>query len=104
MTLQATASLNGVDQPILTINAANAGGIPANSVVAYTSAWGSQIRGRGMTASTNVAEVLVQDDKVVQVNPSAGTGAIPETVRTTSSAATPAPTPSRRSRPATRSR
>jgi hypothetical protein len=78
MTLQAGASLNGTDRPILTINAANAGGTPANSIVAYTSAWGTQIRGRGMAGVANVAEVLVQDDKVVQVNPGAGSGAIPD--------------------------
>ena len=78
LTLQATATLNGADRPILTVNAANGGGTPANSVVAYTPAWGSQIRGRGMAGVANVAEVLVQDDKVVQVNPSAGSGAIPD--------------------------
>jgi exopolysaccharide biosynthesis protein len=76
MTLQATATLNGTPQPILTINAANASGIPANSMVAYTSAWGSQIRSRGTAGVANVAEVLVTDDQVVQVNPAAGTGAI----------------------------
>src|SRR6478609_1638998 len=78
MTLQATATLDGAAQPILTINAANASGVPANSMVAYTSAWGSQIRSRGTAGVANVAEVLVQDDKVVQVNNSAGTGAIPD--------------------------
>jgi exopolysaccharide biosynthesis protein len=78
MTLQATATLNGVAQPILTINAANASGVPANSMVAYTSAWGDAIRSRGTAGVANVAEVLVTDDKVVQVNSTVGKGAIPE--------------------------
>src|SRR6478609_6273805 len=78
MTLQATATLDGAAQPILTINAANASGVPADSMVAYTSAWGSAIRSRGTAGVANVAEVLVQDGKVVQVNATAGTGAIPE--------------------------
>jgi hypothetical protein len=78
MTLEATATLNGTPLPILTINAANASGIPAGSMVAYTSAWGSQTRNRGTAGVANVAEVLVQNDKVVQVNPAAGSGAIPD--------------------------
>ena len=78
MTLEASADLNGTAKPVLTINAANAGGTPAGSIVAYTSAWGNQIRGRGMAGVANVAEVLVKDDKVVEVHPSAGTGAIPD--------------------------
>ena len=77
MTLQATATLNGAARPIVGINAANAGGTPADSMVAYTAAWGTQIRGRGMAGVANVAEVLVSDDKVVSVNPAAGSGAIP---------------------------
>ena len=38
----------------------------------------AQIRGAASRASTNVAEVLVQDDKVVSVRAAAGAGAIPD--------------------------
>ena len=78
MTLQASADLNGTVKPILTLNAANSGGVPAGSIIAYTSAWGSQIRSRSVAGVANVAEVLVQDDKVVEVHNAAGTGAIPD--------------------------
>jgi hypothetical protein len=78
LTLQATANLNGTEKPVVTLNAASSGGVPAGSIVAYTSAWGSQIRGRSFAGVANVAEVLVQDGKVVQVNATAGTGAIPD--------------------------
>ncbi|WP_051325134.1 phosphodiester glycosidase family protein [Candidatus Solirubrobacter pratensis] len=78
MTLQATANLNGTDTPVVTLNAASSGGVPAGSIIAYTSAWGSQTRGRSVAGVANVAEVLVQDGKVVQVNNTAGSGAIPD--------------------------
>ncbi|WP_053226437.1 phosphodiester glycosidase family protein [Solirubrobacter soli] len=78
LTLQATANLNSTEKPVVTLNAASSGGVPAGSIVAYTSAWGSQIRGRSFAGVANVAEVLVQDGKVVQVNNAAGTGAIPD--------------------------
>jgi 3',5'-cyclic AMP phosphodiesterase CpdA len=78
LTLQATANLNGVEKPVVTLNAASSGGVPAGSIVAYTSAWGSQIRGRSFNGVANVAEVLVQDGKVVQVNGATGSGAIPD--------------------------
>ncbi|HEY6891151.1 MAG TPA: phosphodiester glycosidase family protein [Solirubrobacter sp.] len=78
LTLQASADLNGTVKPILTLNAASSGGVPAGSIIAYTSAWGSQIRSRSVAGVANVAEVLVQDDKVVEVHNSAGTGAIPD--------------------------
>src|SRR3954447_5098438 len=71
MALQATANLNGADKPVVTLNAASSGGVPAGSIVAYTSAWGSATRARSFAGATNVAEVLVQDGKVVQVNSSA---------------------------------
>jgi hypothetical protein len=76
LTLQATADLNGTQKPVVTLNAASSDGVPAGSIVAYTSAWGSQIRGRSFNGVANVAEVLVQDGKVVRVNDTAGTGAI----------------------------
>ena len=78
MTLQATADLNGTEKPVVTLNAASSGGIPAGSIIAYTSAWGSQIRGRSVAGVANVAEVLVQDGKVVEVHTAAGSGAIPD--------------------------
>src|SRR3954469_19158814 len=78
MALQATANLNGADKPVVTLNAPSSGGVPAGSIVAYTSAWGSATRARSFAGATNVAEVLVQDGKVVQVNSSAGSGAIPD--------------------------
>ena len=70
--------LNGTDKPVVTLNAASSGGVPAGSIIAYTSAWGSQIRSRSVAGVANVAEVLVQDDKVVEVHNAAGTGAIPD--------------------------
>src|ERR1700754_1044433 len=78
MTLQGTANLNGADTPVVTLNAASSGGVPAGSIVAYTSAWGSATRARSFAGVSNVAEVLVQDGKVVQVNNAAGSGAIPD--------------------------
>jgi 3',5'-cyclic AMP phosphodiesterase CpdA len=77
LTLQATATLNGTAQPIASINAADAGGIPANSMIAYNSAWGTATRARPLTGVANVAEALVQDGKVVSVSPTVGAGAIP---------------------------
>src|SRR5262249_37447482 len=78
MTVQATANLNGTDKPVVTLNAASSGGVPAGSIVAYTSAWGSASRARSFAGVSNVAEVLVQDGKVVQVNNAAGKSAIPD--------------------------
>ncbi len=77
LTLQATASLKGTDTPVLSLNAADAGGIPANGLVAYTPAWGTATRARGVAGVANAAEVLVTGDKVVQVNTTVGSGAIP---------------------------
>ncbi len=78
LTLQATANLNGTEKPVVTLNAASSGGIPAGSIIAYTSAWGGQIRGRSVAGVANVAEALVQDGKVVEVHTAAGSGAIPD--------------------------
>jgi len=77
LTLQATATLNGSDTPILSLNAADAAGVPQNGMIAYTSLWGSATRARGVAGASNVAEALVQGDKVVQVNGAVGAGAIP---------------------------
>src|SRR6201991_3847566 len=65
MTLQATASLNGTEKPVVTLNAASSGGVPAGSIVAYTSAWGSQIRGRSMAGVAHAAAGPGPDDKGV---------------------------------------
>src|SRR5262249_6177078 len=78
MTLQANANFGGADHPVVTLNAASSGGVPAGSIIAYTSAWGSGIRSRSVAGVANVAEVLVQDGKVVEVHNSAGSGAIPD--------------------------
>jgi hypothetical protein len=62
---------------VLSLNAADAAGIPANGLVAYTPVWGTATRARGLAGATDVAEALVENDKVVQVNPAVGAGAIP---------------------------
>jgi hypothetical protein len=77
LTLQATANINGTDTPVLSLNAADAAGVPANGLVAYTPIWGSGIRSRGVAGVADVAEALVTDGKVVQVNATVGSGAIP---------------------------
>ncbi|MFF0265148.1 phosphodiester glycosidase family protein [Kribbella sp. NPDC004536] len=77
LAVDSTATFSGTDHKVLTINAANGGGVPANGLVAYTPTWGEYSRARGF-ANADVAEVLVQQGKVVSVNPSAaGAGPIP---------------------------
>ena len=66
---QATAEFGGASQPVLSVNAADGGhGVPANGMVAYTPAWGTYSRARGFTGVTNLAEVLVVNNKVVSVD------------------------------------
>ncbi|MDO8211567.1 phosphodiester glycosidase family protein, partial [Conexibacter sp. CPCC 206217] len=78
MAVDAHATFSGSDHTVRTINAANGGGLPADSLVAFTSKWGTYARNRGMLRATNVAEVLVQNGKVVSVNATgAGAGEIP---------------------------
>ncbi|WP_350280842.1 phosphodiester glycosidase family protein [Kribbella sp. HUAS MG21] len=81
LAVDATATFAGSEHKVLTINAANGGGVPANGLVAYTPIWGEYSRNRGFTAvaNGNIAEVLVRNDKVVSVSPTgpAGSGAIP---------------------------
>jgi exopolysaccharide biosynthesis protein len=73
MTLESTATLKGASHPVATLNAA---GKANGQLNAYTAKWGTFDRGRGLTGE--VAEVLVQNDKVVSVNATAaGSGAIP---------------------------
>jgi exopolysaccharide biosynthesis protein len=82
MTVDATANLAGTDHPVLSINAADGGGVPANGLVAYTSAWGTFSRNRGFTgvATGQIAEALVRNGSVVSVTPNgpAGSGSIPQ--------------------------
>lgn len=67
---QASAEFGGASHSVLTVNAADGGGIPANGMIAYTPAWGTYSRARAFTTPsvTNIAEVLVVNDKVVSVN------------------------------------
>ncbi|GAB1824548.1 phosphodiester glycosidase family protein [Herbidospora sp. RD11066] len=81
--VDASANLAGTDYPVLTVNAANPEPhpVPANGMVAFTSVWGTYSRNRPFIGvDGDVAEVLVRNDKVVSVTPSApaGAGAIPE--------------------------
>ncbi|HEY0276911.1 MAG TPA: phosphodiester glycosidase family protein [Solirubrobacterales bacterium] len=72
---QATAEFGGASHPVLSVNAADGGhGVPANGMVAYTPAWGTYSRARGFTGVTDLAEVLVVDEKVVSVNATGAAG------------------------------
>lgn len=81
LTVTTTAKLAGTDHKVLTVNAANGGGVPADGLVAFTSAWGTYSRNTGLTGVANdqIAEVLVEHGTVVSVTPNgpAGSGAIP---------------------------
>ncbi|WP_137294969.1 phosphodiester glycosidase family protein [Nocardioides dongxiaopingii] len=80
MTLDAKATFGGVDHAVASLNAANTlAGSPADAIIAFTPTWGSYNRAIGVSGATDVASVLVQDGKVVSVDPAAaGAGAIPE--------------------------
>ncbi|MFF3561829.1 phosphodiester glycosidase family protein, partial [Streptomyces sp. NPDC002574] len=82
LTVNTTAKFAGADHKVLSINAANGGGIPADGMVAFTPAWGTYSRNNGLTGVANdqIAEVLVKDGAVVSVTPNgpAGSGAIPD--------------------------
>ncbi|GAA1281559.1 phosphodiester glycosidase family protein [Planotetraspora silvatica] len=81
LTVNTTANFTGADHKVLSINAANGGGVPADGLIAFTSAWGDYSRNRGLTGVANdqIAEVLVENGSVVSVTPNgpAGSGAIP---------------------------
>jgi 3',5'-cyclic AMP phosphodiesterase CpdA len=81
LAVDAKATFGGSDHKVLTINAANGGGVPADGLVAYTSDWGTYSRNRAFTGVDNatIAEVLVSGGKVVSVTPAgpAGASAIP---------------------------
>ncbi|WP_162641508.1 phosphodiester glycosidase family protein [Streptosporangium sp. 'caverna'] len=82
LTVNTTANFSGADHKVLSINAANGGGVPADGLIAFTSAWGDYSRNRGLTGVANdqIAEVLVQNGSVVSVTPNgpAGSGMIPD--------------------------
>ncbi|MFG1711156.1 phosphodiester glycosidase family protein [Nonomuraea sp. M3C6] len=82
LTVKATANFAGADHAVLSINAANGGGVPADGLIAFTSAWGDYSRNRGLGGVGNdqIAEVLVENGSVVSVTPNgpAGSGAIPD--------------------------
>jgi len=79
LTLDAKATFGGSDHTVVGLNAANGGGVPAGSMVAFNSSWGNYSRARGMTGVSDLAEVLVRDGQVVSVNATgAGAGDIPD--------------------------
>jgi 3',5'-cyclic AMP phosphodiesterase CpdA/exopolysaccharide biosynthesis protein len=82
LTVNATANFAGADHKVLSINAADGGGVPADGLIAFTSAWGDYSRNRGLTgvAGDQIAEVLVENGAVVSVTPTgpAGSGTIPD--------------------------
>ncbi|MFD7896894.1 phosphodiester glycosidase family protein [Streptomyces sp. NPDC059743] len=82
LSVDATANFAGAGHKVLSINAANGGGIPADGMVAFTSAWGDYSRNGALTGVANdqIAEVLVKDGSVVSVTPNgpAGSGTIPD--------------------------
>ncbi|MFC4630204.1 phosphodiester glycosidase family protein [Promicromonospora alba] len=82
LAVDASADLAGAAHDVLSVNAANGGGVPANGMVAYTPVWGEYSRNRGFTgvAADRIAEVVVDDGAVVSVAPSgpAGSGTLPE--------------------------
>ncbi|MDA0184546.1 phosphodiester glycosidase family protein [Solirubrobacter phytolaccae] len=78
MALEASATFKGATHKVLTLNSPNRTGVPANTMQAFTSAWGTYSRARALPNATDVAEVLVVDNKVVSVNATGiGSGAIP---------------------------
>ncbi|MFD1500626.1 hypothetical protein ACFSIL_29855, partial [Streptosporangium lutulentum] len=82
LAVNATANFTGADHTILSLNAANGGGVPADGLIAFTSVWGDYSRNRGLTGVANdeIAEVLVENGSVASVTPNgpAGSGTIPD--------------------------
>lgn len=82
LTVDTTATFAGADHKVLSLNAANGGGIPEDGLVAFTPAWGEYSRGRGLTGVPvdQTAEVVVKDGSVVSVTPTgpAGAGTVPD--------------------------
>ncbi|MFD3521973.1 phosphodiester glycosidase family protein [Streptomyces sp. NPDC058653] len=82
LAVDAHANFAGADHKVLSLNAANGGGVPADGLIAFTSAWGDYTRNRGLTGVPNdqIAEVLVKGGSVVSVTPNgpAGSGTVPD--------------------------
>ncbi|MEU5943354.1 phosphodiester glycosidase family protein [Micromonospora sp. NPDC047548] len=80
LTVNTTAYFADADHKVLSINAANGGGVPADGLIVFTSAWGTYSRNRGLAGVANdqIAEVLVENGSVVSVTPNgpAGSGTI----------------------------
>ncbi|MET8242894.1 phosphodiester glycosidase family protein [Streptomyces sp. NPDC005245] len=80
LTVNANANFGGADHKVLSLNAANGGGVPADGLIAFTPAWGDYSRNGGLTGVPNdqIAEVLVKNGSVVSVTPNgpAGSGTI----------------------------
>ncbi|WP_203949547.1 phosphodiester glycosidase family protein, partial [Planotetraspora thailandica] len=81
--VNASANFAGTDHKVLSVNAADPEPhpVPADGMVAFTSAWGTYSRNRPFIGvDSNLAEVLVQNGKVVSVTPNgpAGSGTIPD--------------------------
>ncbi|WBB67680.1 phosphodiester glycosidase family protein [Micromonospora sp. WMMD812] len=82
LAVDSNANFAGADHKVLSINAANGGGVPVDGLVAFTAGWGTYSRNRGFTGVdvSRIAEVVVSGGKVVAVAPTgpAGAGAIPQ--------------------------
>ncbi|MFJ4989373.1 phosphodiester glycosidase family protein, partial [Streptomyces sp. NPDC088732] len=81
--VNASATFAGTDHKLLSVNAADPEPhpVPADGMVAFTSTWGTYSRNRPFIGvDSDLAEVLVQNDKVVKVTPNgpAGSGTIPD--------------------------
>ncbi|WP_413777802.1 phosphodiester glycosidase family protein [Streptomyces sp. AM8-1-1] len=70
---EGTLTLPGGQHPLAAYNAAN---VPPGGIGAYNAAWGSADRALTVDAATPVAEVLVQDGKVVSVTDRPGSGPV----------------------------
>ncbi|HVW47721.1 MAG TPA: phosphodiester glycosidase family protein [Solirubrobacterales bacterium] len=70
LAVTANAEFGGTTYAVKTVNAADGGGLPANSMVAYTPEWGTYSRARGFSgvAAANIAEVLVVEGKVASID------------------------------------
>ncbi|MDO9352808.1 MAG: phosphodiester glycosidase family protein [Solirubrobacteraceae bacterium] len=77
LALEASATFGGAAHTVSGLNVASAG--VANPLLAYTPAWGTYSRSHAIAGSTDKAEALVRDGKVVSVDSAnAGAGEIPE--------------------------
>lgn len=79
LAVDAQATFAGADHKVLTINAANGAGVPADGLIAYTPGWGTYSRNRGFAGvdASQVAEVVVVGGKVVSIG-APGAGQLPD--------------------------